>query len=186
MNTFLSKNHLQRVVIIGTSSTGKTTFAQNLACILNSKHIEMDELFWDSNWTPKTHSEFTNLVSSHTDADKWVIDGNYRSVRDIVWKRATTIIWLNYSFPVVFWRVIRRTFSRIFLTKTLWHGNKESIGRTFSKDSIILWVMKTHKRKQNEYQALHVENPYPHLDWIEFKHPSAAKQWLQKLNSNIH
>ena len=42
-------------------------------------------------------------------ADRWVIDGNYGKVRDVIWPRTTAVIWLlNYSFPVVFSRALGR------------------------------------------------------------------------------
>ena len=31
----------------------------------------------------------------------WVSDGNYGQVRDIVWRRATALVWLDYAWPVI-------------------------------------------------------------------------------------
>ena len=68
-------------------------------------------------------------------AERWVVDGNYNMVRDIVWQRATTLAWLNLSFPVVFWRALSRTVIRSFGRRTLFSGNKESIRQVFDGDS---------------------------------------------------
>jgi len=63
-------------------------------------------------------------------------------VRDILWGRATTVIWLNYSFPTVFWRVFRRTMHRCVTREELWHGNRESFRLALlSRDSVLLYVL---------------------------------------------
>jgi len=47
-----------RLVVVGTSGAGKATFAQSLAKQCNLAYIELDSLFWSSNWTPVDPEEF--------------------------------------------------------------------------------------------------------------------------------
>src|SRR5688572_17726203 len=101
---------LKRVVMVGTSCSGKTTFARDLAEKLKVHHIELDSINWGPNWTATPIEEFRSLVSAASEPNSWVLDGNYSSVRDIVWTRATTLIWLNYPFHVVARRALGRTF----------------------------------------------------------------------------
>lgn len=84
---------LRRVVVIGTSCSGKTTFASRLAGILDSKHIELDAIHWLPHWTPRPAEEFQRMVGQEVDAENWVVDGNYGMARGIVWPRATALIW---------------------------------------------------------------------------------------------
>ena len=44
----------------------------------------------------------------------WVADGNYSKVRDLVWARADTVVWLDYPLPVVVARLVRRTLTRMW------------------------------------------------------------------------
>ena len=173
----------QRIVVIGTSCAGKTTFAKNIACALGHRHVEMDELFWREDWTPKPAEVFYELAQQTATLDTWVVDGNYRAVRDVFWSRATAVVWLNYSFPTVLWRAVRRTFGRILRRQSLWHGNTESLARTFSRDSILLWVATTHHRKQKEFEKLRQNNPYPHLIWLELNKPAAAHALLKNIQN---
>ena len=92
---------MPRIVVIGTSCSGKTTFARKLAQRLKTQHIELDAIHWKPNWTPTAREEFRSLAQEAVASEAWVIDGNYRAVRDIVWARATTLIWLNYPFRVI-------------------------------------------------------------------------------------
>ena len=103
---------LQRVAVVGTSCSGKTTFADSLSVILGIPHIELDALYWQPGWMERPPAEFCTLVEKETSGNRWVSDGNYSTVREIVWGRATDVVWLNYSFPLVFSRALRRSISR--------------------------------------------------------------------------
>ncbi len=81
---------LQRVVVIGTSGSGTTTFARRLAAILSMPHIELDALHWEANWQEVPRPVLRARTRQATAAPRWVVDGNYSSVRDIVWPRATS------------------------------------------------------------------------------------------------
>jgi adenylate kinase family enzyme len=93
------KTEMARVVVIGTSCVGKTLFARSLARVLSSPHIELDALYWQPNWVARPPDEFRALTARALAQDCWVTDGNYGAVRNLVWSRATTVIWLNYVFP---------------------------------------------------------------------------------------
>src|SRR4051794_28329124 len=123
----IALDQLSRVAVIGTSCSGKTTFARSLAAKLAVPHIELDALHWGPNWTPRDPDVFRASVDVATSQSHWVCDGNYRVVRDLVWSRATAIVWLNYSFPTVFRRAITRTAVRCVRRTPLYAGNQESL-----------------------------------------------------------
>jgi adenylate kinase family enzyme len=173
-----------RTVVVGTSGAGKSTFARNLAAARGCPHIELDALFWGPDWQPQPAEVFQRSVARSAEGDCWVADGNYGSVREALWSRATTIVWLNYPFPVVMWRALKRTLRRCFTREALWHDNRESLWRSFfTTDSILVWVVKTHWRRQREFAALRASGQYPLLAWIEFRRPRKAQQWLARQTS---
>lgn len=170
---------LSRVVVVGTSCAGKSTFAQAFASTCDCPRIELDELYWGMNWQPKPLEEFRHLVAQAANAEAWVADGNYRVVRELLWSRAQTIIWLNYSYPRVLWRAFKRTIRRSLTREQLWHGNRESVWQSFfTKKSILVWVATTHYRRKREFAELRAARTFEHLSWIEFKHPEQAARWL--------
>ncbi len=65
---------MQKIVIIGTSCSGKTTLAKTILSRLNIKHIELDEFYWQLNWTARETEDFKNLV---VDGIKRVVLLNY-------------------------------------------------------------------------------------------------------------
>lgn len=87
----------QRVVVIGTSGSGKTYLAARLAAALGYPHIELDTLHWLPDWQERSLEDFRTRVTAAAAGETWVADGNYSKVRDILWRRATSLVWLNYS-----------------------------------------------------------------------------------------
>lgn len=172
----------QRLVVIGTSCSGKTTFARQLAQALGVTHIELDAIHWKPNWCPRPLEEFRALVEQAIAGENWVIDGNYSEVRDMVWNRATHIIWLNYPFLFVFARAIRRAVRRIVLKEVLFSGNRETWRLLFlSRDSILWWVVKTYRRRRREYRAFFDQRQETHLTCIEFRTQSQVDDFLGAL-----
>lgn len=170
-----------RFVVIGTSGCGKTTFARQLATATQSPHIELDALHWAENWTERPDDEFAESVRSATQGERWVADGNYNKVRHVLWPRATHVIWLNYSRPVIFSRILRRTFRRALFRERLWHGNRESLLRALHpRDSILLWSWTTFHSNRVRYAALRDGGEFRHLEWIEFASSNHSAAYLSR------
>jgi adenylate kinase family enzyme len=171
--------HMARVVVIGTSCVGKTTFARTLSRVLRFPHIELDTLYWQPNWIPRPLDEFRELVAKELSQDYWVADGNYSVERDLIWSRATTVIWLNYAFAVVFWRAVTRTLRRVLTQEELFSGNRESLRIAFfSRESILWWVLTTFHRRRKQYRVLFEKITSSQLVYVELRNPSEAQHFL--------
>ena len=174
--------HPARIVVIGNSAAGKSTLARELSAVLGLPRIELDELFWAPGWQPKPAPVVRELVLQATAGPAWVADGNYGSVRPVLWPRANVIVWLNYSLPRVFWRGLRRTVRRWWHREELWHGNRESFRRSFlSRESILVWILSTHRRRVRDFRRLQSDPQYAGVRWLEFSTPKQADAWLRAL-----
>jgi adenylate kinase family enzyme len=149
---------MRRVVVFGTTGSGKSTVAMRLAEQTGLRVIELDALFWGRDWQPAPVELFRHRVerevgSTTPDEGGWIVVGNYGQVRDIVWQPADTLIWLDLPLPLVMWRLLGRTIRRIATQEELWGtGNRESLRNAFfSRDSILLWALKTHRRNRKKY-----------------------------------
>lgn len=142
----------RRILVIGTSCSGKTSLARAIARKLNLAHIELDALHWGPDWTPR--EDFLDRVRTAIAADEWVTDGNYSVARPLLWGRADLIVWLDYPMGVVVQRALRRTVARSWRRTELWSGNRESFRLSFlSRDSILLWVLSTWRKNRQRYRA---------------------------------
>lgn len=179
----VDKGNIQRIAVVGTSASGKTTMAWRLAAILGIPHVELDALHWEANWTEATNEALRERVERALQGDAWVIDGNYSKVRDLIWPRAEMLVWLDYPLPVVLGRLLKRTLRRIVLREELWSGNRESIrGFFFSRDSLFLWVLQTYRKHRRTYPALLKQPEYSHLRLVHLRSPHAANAWLSHLS----
>jgi adenylate kinase family enzyme len=104
---------MQRVSVVGTTGSGKSTFAERLAQAIDAQAIHLDDLMWLPDWQKRDDDEYTALLTSALQTERWVVDGNTRKSRSLVWNNADTVIWLNYSFWVNFMRLLLRTVQRI-------------------------------------------------------------------------
>lgn len=145
----------RRVVIKGTSGSGKSTVAAELARRLDVPWIELDALHHGPGWTAPTADAFQDRVRGAMDAapDGWVIDGNYDGkLGDLVTAQADAIVWLDLPFAITFFRLSRRTFHRIHHRVELWNGNRETWRDALaSRDSVLLWMIRVHRRHRREW-----------------------------------
>ena len=172
----------RRTAVVGTSGSGKTTLAQRLAQRLGLPHVELDSLHWGPDWTPTPREFFRERVTGALSGEAWTTDGNYSAVRDIIWARADTVVWLDYSLPVVMGRVTWRTIRRSLLQEELWNGNRERLGQAFfGRESIIWWALSTYRRRKRQYPVLFGQPEYAHLHVVHLTSPRAAREWLDGL-----
>ena len=172
---------LRRAVVVGTSGAGKTTFARALAERMGVRHIEFDAYRHGPDWTETPDDVFRRRVSDVADASGgWVADGNYSIVRDLIWTRAAAVVWLDYPFPLVFWRLFWRTIGRSVKRTELWNGNRETLWRHFfTKDSLFLWALRTHRRRKRGYLAAFEMPEHRHLTVFRLRTPAQARRLLE-------
>jgi adenylate kinase family enzyme len=171
---------MERIMVVGTSCSGKTTLAGRLAEALDVPHVELDELHWGPDWSQCPLDEFREAVRKRVDGDRWVIDGNYSEVRDIVMTRATDAVWLNYSFPVVLWRALSRTSRRVISGEEFFGGNRETFRTAFlSRDSVISWVIQTHRRYGRSYREVFTVGAGAAISLTELRRPREANDLVE-------
>jgi len=171
-----------RIAVVGTTGSGKTTLARALAHRLGRPHIELDALHWEPDWQEAPLEIFRERVVDALDHPQWVVDGNYSKVRDLVWARADTVVWLDYPLRVILTRLFRRTAHRVVTRKELWNGNREGLRNAVSRDSIILWALTTYRRRRREYPQLLNRPEHAHLRTIHLRSPREADRWLDYLS----
>jgi len=174
-----------RVVLIGTTGAGKTTMAKRIARALDMPHIEFDALRHGPNWTETPDDEFRERLRMELQGSRWVGDGNYSIARDIVWSKATMLVWLDYPIQVVLWRLLWRTLRRGILREQLWHGNREKLRWHFlSRQSLFLWALRTHWRRRCTIPAALADPEYVHLNLVHLDSTRAAREWLLTLTQD--
>lgn len=170
-----------RIHVIGAAGAGKSTLARHMAACLGIPHIELDALYWRPGWTKTSEPEFQAAVSARVLSPAWVIDGNYESVRELIWAAADMVIWLDYPLPLVLRRLIWRALRNLATRANLWGtDNYESWRRILSRDSVVLSSIAARKRLRNmmpkycrtdatsEIRFVHLQSPLLDDFWFSF------------------
>ena len=75
----------RRIVVVGTTGSGKTTVASQLSRLYQLLHVEMDALRHDPGWAEAPDDVFRERLARALADERWVADGNYSVARDVVW-----------------------------------------------------------------------------------------------------
>lgn len=177
---------MKRISIVGPAGAGKTTLARELArrlnaAHINAAHIELDALHWEPGWKEAPDEVFRHRVAEAVAAPAWTCDGNYHMVRDIVWRRAEAVVWLDYPLPLVLARLMRRTFRRAVLHEACCNGNREGWHQVLGRDSILRWFFKSYWRHKRRYPELFAQTEFAHLHIVRLRSPHEAQTWLRRV-----
>ena len=174
--------------MVGTSGSGKSTFARELAELLNLPYYEIDQLFWKSDWQESSDDELFRKVHDVTSRPRWVLDGNYSRTIPVKWKQVQLVIWLDPSFVRTIFRVTKRTMHRSLKQKEIWTGtgNRESLKKAFlSKDSIIWWAITTYRSNRKKYSSIMSSPAYSHISFIRLNSQTGVACFLEGLRQVV-
>jgi adenylate kinase family enzyme len=165
----------RKINVKGSSGSGKSTFARELATRLELPYVELDALYHGPNWSEPTGAEFRARVRPHVERDGWVIDGNYESkLGDLVLDAADTVVWLDLPLRVKMARLWRRTSERSRNKVELWNGNRETWpNAVWGRESLFVWALRSHLRQRRTFPAR-----IPSDRLVRLHTPTEASRWL--------
>jgi adenylate kinase family enzyme len=173
---------VRRVSVIGSAGSGKSTLASSLARAMGVPFLELDSVFHQAGWTPLPEPEFRRRVAAAVRGESWVVDGSYSAVRDLVWARADTVLWLDLPKRTVMRRIVWRTLRRVAGRAELWNGNRERWRNFFTWDpqeSIISWAWHKHGPHRERYAAAMADPANGHLRFVRLTSPRAVRRFLR-------
>lgn len=174
----------KRIVVVGTTGCGKSTFGAHLSRKLGLEFVELDALNWGPDWAAAGPELLRVRAERATRAPGWVVAGNYSATRPVTWARAETVVWLDYALPVILARLLARTFRRLWTREVLWNGNQERLSsqlKLWSEEALVHWLFKTYWRRRREYPLLFALPEHAHLAVLRFRTPAEAQAWLADL-----
>jgi adenylate kinase family enzyme len=101
----------QRVVVIGSSGAGKSTFARRLGAATGLPVTHIDQLFWQPGWVQTPKPLYLERLAAVVSQDRWIIEGVNASTLDLRLPRADLLVWLERSRLVCLRRVAQRIVS---------------------------------------------------------------------------
>lgn len=159
-----------KIIVLGCSGSGKSTFSKKLQALTGLPLIHLDNVWWRSDRTHITRDEFDAKLDEILRGDRWIIDGDYSRTYEVRFKACDTVIFLDYSLEECM---------------------KGITGRVGQKRTDIPWIedeLDPELVKQVEDYArdsrpviLSLMEKYPDRDHIVFKTRNEAEEWLRAL-----
>lgn len=173
----------RRFAILGTSGSGKTTVAGEIAQRLGIPHVEMDALVHGPGWVETPDDELRRVIEPILAQESWVLDNLYlRKLGDLVLEHADTFVWLDLPLRVTLARLWRRTSHRVRGNVELWSGNKESWRTAFlGWDSLFVWAIRAYFRNRRQIPRRLRKPSLAHLEVVRLRSPAEVERWLASL-----
>ncbi len=167
---------MKKILVLGISGAGKTTFSTQLSQKLNLPLVHLDQHYWNPNWVDTPRDLWREKVAHLVDQDEWVMDGNFAGSLDIRVPQADTIFILEYNRYLAIYRALKR--SLLSYGKTRFDMGKECPERIDFDFLRYIWSFnKTHRPKVNEAIQLYGEGK----TIFRFKSPRKLKRFLGSL-----
>jgi hypothetical protein len=174
----------RRILILGRTGSGKTTLARELAAAVGAPHVELDALYFGPNFSTVPLAVLRDRTSAAVSGNRWVTDGNKSSVRDLVWPRADTVIWLDYPLWVSLWRLGRRAIWRTGVIRsqaTNGGGKAGLVKQIWLAARGVLTALRSHRGQRREYPRMFAELQNQHLAVVRLRSPRATRRWLSRV-----
>jgi adenylate kinase family enzyme len=174
---------MRRVALVGDSGAGKTTAGRRLATSLGVPFVELDGIYHQPRWQPLPPDELRARVCEVASSERWVVDGNYALVRDLLWDRADTVVWFDLPRRVVMRRVILRTLRRLLTRQELWNGNREPLSNLYRWDpdkNVIRWAWIKYPEYADQYAAAMVDRRYAHIRFVRLTSTGMVDDFLRQ------
>ena len=174
----------QRINVVGASGAGKSTFSKQLAAKLGIPHLEIDAVHWRPNWEAMSHEELSARLADLLASGSWILDGNYMRIEAVKWKAVEVVLWLDYGRLRTFWRVWKRSMTRLIDRREIWpgSGNRESFHMTFlSTDSVLLWALRQYRPLSRHYSRCLQDDSLSHIRFVRLCSPRDAERLLAAL-----
>lgn len=156
-----------RIIVLGCSGSGKSTFARSLHRRTGLPLIHLDNIWWREDRTHISRDEFDRALKAVLQGDRWIIDGDYSRTYEVRIRSCDTIFFLDYS------------------EEDCMNG---IIGRVGKRRSDIPWVEKSldpelvelvrSYRRDNRPAVYSLIEKYPDKRAIVFTTRAQASAWL--------
>lgn len=175
--------NVQRIHVTGSSGSGKTTLARALAQRLAIPHLEIDAIHHQPNWQPLEPSLLRAQVEAFVAAERWVVDGNYSAVRDIIWARVDTVVFFDLPRWRVMTQLVPRTVRRMITREELWNGNRERWTNLLTLDpneNLLLWSWTRHALYRSRFEQAMADPQWSHIDFVRLRSRAMVRRFLAR------
>lgn len=169
--------NINRIAIIGSPGSGKTTLASEIENIYNLPVLNLDSLYQLPNWVMRDPKERDKEILEEAQKDKWIIDGTFIDTLEERVKRADKVIFLDYPTRTSLKGIFGRLIKNYGKEKPDMPGCKEKFDLSF------IFYVATYNLKRRKY-IVEILERYPEKDIMIFKKQKDLNNWLKEMKES--
>ena len=164
---------------MGSSGSGKSTFARRLSDMTGLPFVSLDALFWKPGWVESDRAEFRERVTKAARQPRWIMDGNFTShLVELRRDACDTVIWFDLPRRTCMLGIVTRvatSYGRV--RPEMGEGCPEKIDFKFLR---YVW---TFRAKQRPKLLAYFEGLRPDQAFITFTDRAQADRYLGELTT---
>ena len=167
---------MKKVIVIGCSGSGKSTFSRQLGSITQIPVVHLDKLWWKPGWETVSREEFDLQHQKTLEKPSWIIDGNFSRTLPQRIAACDTVIYLDFNRITCIMGVLKRVFTNMGKVRP---DMGDGCPERFSLDFLI-WVWNFNKKnRRNTYDLLSEAN---HAQIHIFKNRKQVYKFLSDID----
>lgn len=167
-----------KILVIGFSASGKTTFSDKLSKILDIKVMHLDTYHFLDNWVERDNEEFEKIVSEFIEDDNYIVEGNYTNIATKRFEEPDIVFYFSFNRLKCLYGQIRRYLKHRNKVRDEYITDcKERMDFEFIK--WILYKGRT-KKKKNKYLQIVKNANEKHV----FKNRRQVNKYLKEIRES--
>ena len=160
----------RKIIVLGCSGSGKSTFSRRLREITDLPLIHLDNIWWKPDRTHISREEFDRKLEEILRTDGWILDGDYSRTYEMRFRACDTVIFLDYGFDVCMDGIVRRV-------------GTERPDIPWTEQTVDPDLVRQVEAYENENRpaVLSLMEKYPEKQSIVFRSRAEADAWIEKL-----
>lgn len=167
------------MAIVGSSGSGKSTFAEELGAVLDTPVFHFDALYWKPGWVPASEAEQAAIEHELKTREGWIFDGIPKAMLNKRFAAADTIIFFDLPTVLCLVRGIRRRLVLPRKPPNFWPpGSKPH----FDLQS-LRWIW-NYRRDDRPVVVAAIERHRDAIEIVHFRRRSDPRAFLAALKSS--
>ena len=165
-----------KILVIGYSSSGKSTFSKRLGNVYNIPVLHIDKIFFAPNWVERDKKQVEKEIKAFIKNESWIIDGLYRNLAKERFELADQIFIFDFNrFKCLYGAIVRRVKFHNQIRDSIADGCKERLNLSF-----IWWILFGGRKKESKELLKTIKTIYE-KKVIVFKNRRQASHYLRSI-----
>lgn len=160
----------KKILVLGCSGSGKSTFARKLREATGLPLIHLDNVWWNPDRTHISREEFDCRLAALLAGDHWILDGDYSRTYEVRIRACDLIVFLDFDEEICMRGILERVGKA-----------RPDIPWTEDAPDPELVALVRNYRRDNRPQLYALLAKYPEKQALVFRARDEAERWLADL-----